>query len=264
MYWVRCPCPQFQGHTCPPHVSPSPPSPQGHHRDCQSPPPTPRGHNPALLTCNDLILGAPFLPRLDNLLPWYSQPQPRRPLPAPSPQGAPGPMFGWAPGGLGSLWFVLSKGCSSCRAKSQEAPRGSSDPATWGPFPSRCPRPGWLRAWQLRSPPFPRVWVLVWAGWGEEAILAALLGIHTNSCVGWVGMLLSFCLITNCLFWTIGWVAWHYPTFSQGMISRLQNSNFSIIAQLPSPDCFQIPHCYRPSCLNILPFCTNSFIASGK
>lgn len=35
---------------------------------------------------------------------------------------------------------------------------------------------------------------------GEEAILAALLGIHTNSCVGWVGMLLSFCLITNCLF----------------------------------------------------------------
>ena len=82
---------------------PSPPSPQGHHRDCQSPPPTPRGHNPALLTCNDLILGAPFLPRLDNLLPWYSQPQPRRPLPAPSPQGAPGPMFGWAPGGLGSL-----------------------------------------------------------------------------------------------------------------------------------------------------------------
>lgn len=58
---------------------------------------------PALLTCNNLTLGAPFPPGLDNLLPWYSQPQPRRPLPEPSPQGAPGPMFGWAPGGLGSL-----------------------------------------------------------------------------------------------------------------------------------------------------------------
>lgn len=33
---------------------------------------------------------------------------------------------------------------------------------------------------------------------GEEAILAALLGIHRSSC--WVGMLLSFCLRTNCLF----------------------------------------------------------------
>lgn len=49
---------------------------------------------PALLTHNNLTLGAPFPPGLDNLLPWYSQPQPRRPLPEPSPQGAPDPMFG--------------------------------------------------------------------------------------------------------------------------------------------------------------------------
>ena len=72
-------------------------------------------------------------------------------------------VLGWAPGGLVHVWFALSKGLASCRAESQEAPRGSSGPATWGPFPSRCPRPCWLRAWQLLSSPAPRVW----AGWGR-------------------------------------------------------------------------------------------------
>lgn len=163
---------------------------------------------PALLTLYNPTLGDLFSPQLDDLLPQYSQFHPKR-LPC-FPQGAPGPVeivlagpqedeamcdssFQTAtlPAGLRAR-----RPHEAARAQPREAP---SPPAAPGPADSE---PGSCSHHPLRGECVP-VWAVGCRLGGAETTLAALPGTHTNALVGWVGMLLAFCPITNCLLGTI-------------------------------------------------------------